>query len=526
VSDRRDLLRTFRDIWKQTTLPARVAIVATLVVSVAVIGGVGYWSAQPHFVPLASNLDPATAAEIVSRLEENGIANKLNFSGSGVMVDQGDWNKASLLIGDMIDSTQMNTSPLDSSFLGDPGTREHRLARDLEMRLSRTLMQLKPVENAWVHLGLPEPEPFVRDRKEKTASVIIQLRPNATVTRELARTIIGTVANSVEGLQPANISISDTSGRMYATDGSETGASVASQLEYRQEIERDLASKAETMLETMLGYGRAVVRVTADIDFTELQTETETFDPESRATASEKTENTTGSRESVLAAGIAGTSSNLGGGGGAKSGGKDILMTQETRDVSYNNGKTTERRSVQPGTIRRLTIAAMVQLKPSEPESADPAAATDPAAAVATGPEVTREQVEAIIKQAVGFDPQRSDQIEVLETTLAAATTLAPLADEPAPMSTWMPLVRAVSPVLAAVVALVLGILALRQFRSIQGSREPAGAITPQRARQVSDLIALARKNPEVLGKIMSAWSSEPAGKNETTSNPPRRSAA
>jgi flagellar M-ring protein FliF len=305
---------------------------------------------------------------------------------------------------------------MESNMLMDPSSRDHRLTRDLELRLEKTITQLSHVVGARVHLGIPEREVFARYQGEKTASITVALRPGNPLTRKVANAIINLVANSVEGLKRSSITLADTHGNTHSSDDSSLTGAVGSQLEYQRLLEDDLATKAESMLEQVLGDGNVVVRVTADIDFTKIKKTEKKYDPESKVTDSEETVSTTGNADDPLAVGVTGVAGNLGA-RATGTGGREVTLTNETRNVIFKNGHSIEIKTMQPGTVRRLTIAAMVQL--NDKDSAEGAVEGSPGT-----PSIDRTQIEAIIKSAVGFDETRKDVIEVLEVASLTDTSL------------------------------------------------------------------------------------------------------
>lgn len=167
----------------------------------------------------------------------------------------------------------------------------------------------------------------------------------------------------------------------------------------------------------------------------------------------------------------------------------------------------------QPGTIKRLTVAVTVQLTDTPEEGASDSAAPE------NQPRVTLEQVEEIVKSAVGFDETRSDQIEVLSVAqLVGETSLLELVETPPVIESWMPLIRAVSLGIAALVALVLGLLTLKRIKPIQVPGNDGSSVSPQRARQLSELATLARKNPELMSSILASWINDPNDGNQSGS--------
>ncbi len=120
---------------------------------------------------------------------------------------------------------------------------------------------------------------------------------------------------------------------------------------------------------------------------------------------------------------------------------------------------------------------------------------------------MTKEQVEAILKQAVGFDPQRTDQIEVLVTKLAGLTAADPLAGIGAPVwEQYRELIRVASLGVGSLVALLLGLLILRRLRPVSLAASPLTVVRAARSQQIADLQAKIVTNPEIVSRIIEAW--------------------
>ncbi|SFI25988.1 flagellar basal-body MS-ring/collar protein FliF [Planctomicrobium piriforme] len=507
------LMTQLKGLWGRWNAGQRAGMVAALLASVATIVGVGIWATTPEYVIVTDHLSPQQAAEVVSTLESENIGYRLNYSGSAVLVSKQDVSRARLALKDVIAVVDNNDESLVSEGIwSDPTLHQAKLARQLESRLARSISQLSPVKSATVHLTLADSTPFLRDRTAAKASVILELQPHTVFSGTDARSIASLVAHSVENLTPENVSILDTSGRLLSSSqGLE--ADVTGQLSYRSRVESDLASKAESILTQMLGPGRAVVRVTADVDFTETQTKETRYDPESKVKVSETvhSESTTGASKSAGAP--AGASQNMdslafkasGTGSGSK---------VETNTTTYENAKTEDTVHRVPGKITRLTVAAVVQL---------PQAATTADDQVAAAPVVTREQIEKIIKQAVGFDTARLDEIEVISAPLTGnAELLAPL---PAP-SAWEesgPLLKNISLGLASLVALVLGFLVIRRMQPIVVETESKESLPAELVLRKADLSRQALDDPETVATVIRSWLDEPGEQKAVPQKPTLR---
>lgn len=482
-------------MWSGWTVAQRVGIAAAAVLCIVAVVGVGAWSMQSQYVPVASDLSPTTAAEIVSALEGAGIETRLNFSGSTVLVPKQDLSRARLASGKLLDVNNDSQDNLEGSVWGDPSLNHVRLLRQQEQRLARSIERFEYVRTATVHLSKPEPSPFLRDRQAPTASVVIELKGNATIARQDAAAIVSLVAHAVEGLNPDQVTVMDTKGHLLSTREPVDG-DVATQLEYRRRLEADLAIKAETLLAQMLGAGRAVVRVTADLDFNERQIEKKTYDPDGKVKTSEKIESESGASTSPRTAqtGPPGAGAN-GPPNSANSNASTNGGKSERSETTYANAETLERNREVPGRLVRLTVAAVVQLADKP---------VDGSAAVAATPAVDVKQVEQLIRQAVGFDDSRSDQISVVTATLAGAVVDPPEVAG-VPWDKYEQLARSASLGLAAVVAFLLGFLTLRRLRPTV-TINAEGAAAESAEQRLANLSLRARENPEAVAQALNAW--------------------
>ncbi|MBX3444694.1 MAG: flagellar M-ring protein FliF [Planctomyces sp.] len=489
-----------RQMWDGWTFPQRVGMSLAAALCAAMVAGVGLWSLQSQYVPLASDLTPTTAAELVSTLDSAGIASRLNFSGSAVLVPKQELNRARLAAGKLIDLSDNPSDDIEGSVWSDPTLYHVRIMRQKEQRLARSIMQFDYIKSATVHLSVPEPSPFLRDKATPSASVVVGLRTGGAVARQDAAAIVSLVAHSVEGLEPSRVTVMDTQGRILSAQESMQG-DVAGQFEYRRRLESDLAAKAEALLSNMLGPGRAVVRVTADVDFTQTERQTTSYDPERKVKASETVKTESHTTPKVASSGAAGIASNVGGSATTSNVGTKI----EENTTEYLNGETKDLVREAPGRVKRLTVAAAVQL---------PEGGADPALAA-----ITPQAVEDLIKQAVGFDVSRDDEIKVVSGPLAGASLFAP--EAPAvPWDRYEQMIRAASLGLAALVALVVGLLVLRRFRPTTVS---APAVESGGEDRLATLAMRARENPEAMAQALSAWLAASKGGDGPPSVPFRK---
>jgi flagellar M-ring protein FliF len=498
----RRLYRQLRDVWLGLSVPRRIALATIVVVSLLAIAAVTYYAVQPEWRVLFSGLAPEDAQAITSRLDTQGVPYRLAAGGSTILVHADQVNRLRLDFATEVTpgGKTKGYAIFDETNIGMTPFLQHvNLTRALQEELAKTIMQIEPVAFARVHLVLPEMTPFVREQKPPTASVMLRLKPGATLSRSTAAAITALVARSVEGLTPDHVTLVDAAGRVLSEPQTpEGGAGIAdTQLEFRKRQEAYLSSAAERMLSDVLGPGKAVVRVSADINFKKLTTKIESFDNEKKALVKESSTTRKSTTGGGRTGGVAGVVSNVGSGRqpptgvvGLGGGGSD---NEETVDDTWQPTRTVEEVEEGRGMIERMTVAAVVDLSGGD----------------GAKPVMNPTDVEAIIKQAVGFKTGR-DTITVTTGKLATSVLTTQFDEEyqtQQKLQYYLALARNASLGVAAVIALLLGLLYLRRLRPRPTPPPPAPAPPPmpERERRVEEVANLAREDPEAVAAILLA---------------------
>ncbi|MFK7818280.1 MAG: flagellar basal-body MS-ring/collar protein FliF [Planctomycetaceae bacterium] len=494
-------------VWERSSRGNKIATIAMVLVSAVSIFGVGIWSMQPQYIPLALELETGQVTTAKTRIEAAGIPVKMNFNATGILVPKSQWNAARLAAGDAIpegfaDPELQELGPLDSR-------EKHReiALRNNELRLQATIRQIQGIKNATVHISKPDDELFVRENGDTRASVVLDLDRGRTFSRTNAETIVQLVSHGVEGLAPDNVSVSTTRGENLRGLNAGVDSEVQAQLEYRKLVEAHIAGKAESLLSQMLGTNNAIVRVSADIDFTTLKIIDTRYDAEGKVAADTKIDNETTYKTGRSAIGPVGTTPNLAGQTGT-----GVLRSSPDKKENITSKflvpKTVETTNGPKGKLQRLTVAAMVDL------SGFPEGAAKP----------TLEQIKALIRTATGIDETRTDTIEVVEATLPDLEELIPVA-APAGWNQYRDMFQVVSLGLASLVAFVLGFMTLRRMKPITLKSEAAA--DARREQLLANISNQAERDPETVSRIVAAWLNEPLPSDEEAkSSDPVRAAA
>ncbi|MBI3396600.1 MAG: flagellar M-ring protein FliF, partial [Spirochaetia bacterium] len=458
-----------------------------------------FWATRPDYRVLYSGLAAEDAGAVTAKLQTQGVPFKLTASGTTILApaEQVQQLRLDLAMEGLPSKGAKGFELFDESPLGMTPFMQHvNYTRALQAELARSILRLDAVAHVRVHIVQPESSPFIREQKPTTASVVLWLKPGASLSRNAVNGIVRLVASAVEGLSPEQVTLLDNGGRILSENRNGEGNLHGSQAEYRRELETDLATKAEEMLARLLGPGRAIVRVTADVNFKRLKEKRETYNPEDRVVHTEKVTTSKNSPGNNVARGIAGASSNLGKGQAATANpSQGPTNSEETVENEYLVSKTVQESEDGVGNIERLTVAAMVDL--SSPEGND------------SGPALTLKETEEIIKQAVGFKMGR-DEIKVTDSKLAGA--IAPTAADGDLIQlqrweTYLSLARNASLGIVALITVIIGVLMLRRSRSWLSVRNAASvASTSPNEIPKDELSETTESDPELVAKVLRAW--------------------
>ncbi|HEV3435752.1 MAG TPA: flagellar basal-body MS-ring/collar protein FliF [Gemmata sp.] len=491
----RRLLAQFQAYWAGLSRVRKFAIVAAGVGVFAALGAVIYLSPGADYQPLYPDTLPAEELnQITTRLTALAIPYRLNSSGTMVLVPEEKRPQAKVALAadgmpsrggkgyELFDETSLTTTPFVQNV---------NYQRALQAELGRSIMQLEPVQFARVLIARPDPTPFVREQRPPTASVVLKLKPGASMSRVTAGSIVSLVARSVEGLKPENVTVVDSGGRLLSDPHAGDRDNLPTpQLEYRRELETYLSTKAEEMLAHHLGAGRAIIRVSADINFQQVKEKRKTIYPDEKAVTAERL--TTSKNTPSTSRGVAGAASNVprasistssGGSGGGSSSSEEVTQTD------YNYSESVRELEDRMGAVTRLSIAALVDL--SSPGEG--------------GKVISAEDAQGIIQRAVGFRTGR-DEVKLSNVSLVGEV------GPPEPdaelvklqrIQTYVSLARNICLALAVVLAIAfVPLLLLRGRRPVPTPAETPATPEDRRRSEINRLAGLARDEPERVAEV------------------------
>ena len=277
-------------------LPLAKKVAVTSIASATLMGIVLLivWTNRIDYQPLYFNLSMEDAGMVVEELKDQKVPFRLSANGRTVMVPS---DRVYDLRLDMASRGVPSGGGVGFEIFDrtDLGTTEFvqklNYQRALQGELARTINQFAEVEQSRVHITLPEKTIFLEDEQQPTASVVVKLRRRGALKEKHVQGIVHLVAGSVEGLNPENITVVDVDGNVLsagASDDSKLVGLTGNQQEFQREVEEDLEKRVQTMLEKVVGVGKAIVRVSASLDFKQEEKTEEIFDPDSAVIRSEQ----------------------------------------------------------------------------------------------------------------------------------------------------------------------------------------------------------------------------------------------
>jgi flagellar M-ring protein FliF len=402
--------------WKGLSGAQRFAFISIVLMTFGGVALLVNIAGEPQYAVLYSDLSPEDSAKIVDELSTGQVPFKLTHAGTTVQVplERVYDVRLELAAKGMPTSGPIGFEVFDGNGLGmTPFQQRVNFRRALEGELARTISRLAPVQSARVHITIPEKAVFQRDKVKPRAAVVLNLLPGQSLSGTEASGIAHLLSGSVEGLEANQITLLDSTGRLLARPGSEDGDVLAAEaLDVQRGIERDLARRAETLLDAALGSGKAVVTVSAAISTRRFEETQERVNPDESAVLSEQRVEESRSEPSALAGGVPGAAANVPGGPGAEVASLQPSTETVTREtLNFDISRSSSRTIVPMGQIQRLSIAVMVDgtyTTPAVAEGEEPAAPEYQPRAPAEIQQITE-----IVKRAVGFDAERGDLIEV-----------------------------------------------------------------------------------------------------------------
>lgn len=433
----------------------QLGLLVGLAASVAIGFAVVLWSQQPDYRPLYGSLNGMDATQVVETLNAAGINYTVEPNSGALLVKADDLSRARMRL------AAAGVAPTDNSVGFEILDREQglgtsqfmeatRYRRGLEGELARTVASLNNVKAARVHLAMPKASVFVRDERKPSASVLVELYPGRGLEPSQVMAIVNLVATSVPELDKGQVTVVDQKGNLLSDQQELSELTMAGkQFDYTRRMETLFTQRVHNILQPVLGTGRYKAEVSADVDFSSVESTSEMFNPDQPALRSEQQVNE--QRQSSLPPqGVPGALSNQppgpaaapqqAAGAAAPAGpiaagqplvdanGQQIMdpatgqpmlapypadkREQSTRNFELDRSISYTRQ--QQGRLRRLSVAVVV----------DDQVRVDPATGESSRVPWTADDLARftrLVQDSVGFDASRGDSVSVINTAFTAS---------------------------------------------------------------------------------------------------------
>lgn len=397
--------------------PGRLASIAAIVIFL--ISFFVYLATKLNtgdYAVLYTDLEMEDAKQIVQHLETANIKYRLTKNGTEILVPEEDVNKMRIDTADLAMASKGsnvgyeifdNTDALGSTNF----VQNVNLIRALEGELARTIRSVDHIKSARVHLVLPKREIFSREEQMPTASVVIKT-DGGKLSLESIHSIQQLIAAAVPKLDVKNVSIVDSAGNLLTNNfEDEEAVTVANNEALRLEQERKMSLQVQNLLEKSVGEGKVRAQVNLDMDFDQIVTNEEIYDPDSQVVRSQATvtdNSTTDNVEQPVS-----VAQNIPNGDMVAAGTGSVSRKSRTEEtVNYEISKVVRNKVKNSGTIKRLGVAVIVD-GIYERNAEGKVVYRD------RTPE-EMEQIRSLVKSAVGFDAERGDMVEVANMKFAS----------------------------------------------------------------------------------------------------------
>jgi flagellar M-ring protein FliF len=407
------------------------------------LAGFGMWASQESLGVLFSNLPPTDANRIVEELKKTNIKYELSQDQRTVSVPENRVGDLRLkFAGDGLPKGEgIGFEKLENPSLTTTDfTQKIMYRRALESHLAKTIRSLQQVNDATVHITPSNDSPFVTEKEDAKASVLLKLKGSKGLPEENTQAIVNLVAASVEGLKPEQVVVIDQFSRILSRKGGDPMAGISdSQKKVQREEEDHLVQRVTELLEPVVGLGKVRATARVDLDFDKVRTNEEKFDPQGQVERETKVITETSSKRDG-ASGSPGTPSNVAPTTGPAGGGTLETKDKKETDTHFEISKTINQIERAPGSVKRMSIAVIVDdgVKWEKDPKGEPLEKPMPR---------TPEELKKIrdqVSAAVGFQSKRGDELTV--ENIAFASTANPREEAEEKRMRWLNLGREVAP--------------------------------------------------------------------------------
>lgn len=419
------LVQRFNELPNQRKL----GLLGGIAASIALFVGLLLWSSSPAYKVLFANLSERDAGSVVAALQQMNVPYQTQ-AGGAILVPQDKVYDVRFQLASqgLPKGGAVGFELMDNAKLGMTQFQEQlAFQRGLEGELARTIQSLSPVEAARVHLAIPKPSVFVREKQSPSASVMVNLYAGRRLDEAQVNAIVHMVGSSVPGLNASQVTVIDQAGNLLTATNSESSLQGlnSSQLDYLRKVEGYYAERIEAIVAPIVGKGNVRAEVRADLDFSLSELTSESFrpnpTPDAQAIRSQQSVEETSQGAGGPAAGVPGALTNQppgpasapltappGANAGTNTGAGAAGGTSSRKEstVNFELDKTIRHVKEPLGRIKRLSVAVVVNYRQAAGDDGQ-------LAAKPLSPQEL-EQVNSLVRESMGFSQERGDTLNVV----------------------------------------------------------------------------------------------------------------
>lgn len=419
-------LQQLRELFLRLSMRQRIVVGVAAALVIGLLFGLRYWQTERNFKTLLQDLSPEDAGLVLGRLKESGTEIRLENGGKVIKVPS---EKVDELRIQMASAGLPKTGRIGFELFDKPnfGTSEFaeqvNYHRAVEGELERSVMSLQEVESSRVHITFPRQSLFLENRQPAKASVMVKLKPGASLSKPNIQAITHLASSAVDGLTPENVSVLDMRGNLlsgFKKDGDTEDETAKQLIEYRERMEKDLRQKIQATLEPLLGPDGFRAAVSLECDLASGDQSEESFDP-SRSVMVNSQRSEDGST-AAAANGIPGTPSSLPRPTSRPGTGSQNPLFRRSENTTFQTSRIIRHIKFPHGQIKRLSASVLL----------DHIVKTENGKRTVEPPAPERlRAIKDIVSATVGFQQERGDQVIVEALPFESTRNLTPLATAP-----------------------------------------------------------------------------------------------
>jgi flagellar M-ring protein FliF len=408
-----NLIVQFREFFKGLGPTKRLSILAASGIAFVTLLIVTFMVSGKDYVPLFTKIPTDQVPLIIQKLNEKNVQFQLRDEGSTIAVPKDLLHSTQMALMAEMGSTKFGSVGLEIFEKQDFGTNSFsqkiNFQRALQGELMSAINTLTSVKQSKVLLAIPNKKTFLEESAQPTASVVVELHPGKTLSQEQIRGIQYLVGSAVEGMDPEKVTVVDDRGKMLSRSKDGIAGGSSELMDLKAKIERDLEERIESILSKVVGQGKVIARVDASLDNKVVTAVEESVDPEKTAIRSQQSEEESLDGSRTNPAGVPGSRANLPGAEDAGQVGFNQEVKKELKTTNYEVPKTVRNIKEAAGGLEKVSVAVLVD--GVEVTTAKDDGSVDVAWNARSAEDLAK--YESLVKNAIGFDPKRGDQVKI-----------------------------------------------------------------------------------------------------------------